>query len=80
VGTRLEGQVQRGTARALAGRAEREDLGVGAARAPMPRLADDAACLHDHTADHRVRVGLPETPGREGQGMPHPTLVVSHEL
>src|SRR4051812_13398415 len=55
VGTGLEGDVERRTARAVAGSPERRDLGVLLAVASVKPLADDGAIANDDGADHRVR-------------------------
>jgi hypothetical protein len=59
MGARLEGDVDRGTARALAGCLERDDLGVRASPALVPAFADDHVAGDDDRADHRVRMRRP---------------------
>ena len=51
VRARLERDVERRAARALAGRLERDDLGVRAAVPLVPALADDLAVADDDGAD-----------------------------
>ena len=68
---RLEGHDERGTARALPGRAQREDFGVGAAVFGVPSFGHDLVPLQHDRADEGIRRDAPPTPQREAQGASH---------
>jgi hypothetical protein len=56
MGAGLEGDVEDGAARALAGGSERRHLGVRPARTLVPALADDFVPGGDDRSDHGVRL------------------------
>ena len=71
VGTGLEGDDERRTARGLSRSGERVHLGVGAAVFFVEALADDGAVLQNHGAHQRIRRDAPPTPPREIEGASH---------
>jgi hypothetical protein len=67
----LQRHHERGAARAIAGRAQRVDFGVGPAELGVESLGDDLVALEQHGADEGIRRYAPPTPPREVQGAPH---------
>ena len=71
VGAGLEGHIECGASRAVAGVAQRANLGVVFAVAGVKSLAHDNIVLHDDGADHRIRRRLSPTAAGEVERPPH---------
>jgi len=76
----LERHIGGRSARALTGFAQRENLGVWFARAPMPAFADDRFGVRNHAADAWIRLRAEQPALGQAQCASHVSMVRRGEL